>query len=301
MKKMGWVLGWAVPETWFAPLARVAFPDAEHVFVASSPTALAQLEAVSGMGILPMSDGRAQTHGRDARATSGPRARPFDWVVGYSLGSLLLLSDATRAERLGRVALLAPIFAFPREKNAGGRVALAQIRQLVRWLRRDPPEALADFYRRAGLDVPEVGRVILNAPVALGSFDNAESQRRVKDNPPYLGDLAELAWGLEQLEKTAVEPALPSGWRAWCGENDLLLDVVRLREIAPEIVSVPGGGHHAAALLRTFAEAVEKVGRVIPNALVAPSPMVNAESQRRVKDNPPYLPNSHSTPVEKAT
>ena len=301
MKKMGWVLGWAVPETWFAPLARAAFPDAQHVFVGATPDALAQLEAASGMGILPMADGPAQTHGRDARATSELRTPPFDWVVGYSLGSLLFLNDASRAERLGRVALLAPIFAFPREKKSGGRVALAQIRQLSRWLRRDPPAALADFYQRAGLDVPEVGRVVPNAPVTLSPLDNAESQRRVRDNPPYLGDLAELAWGLEQLEKTAVESALPSGWRAWCGENDPLLDAVRLREFAPEIVSVSGGGHHPAALLRAFAEAAERVGHVIPNAPVAPSPMMNAESQRRVRDNPPYLPNSDSTPAEKAT
>ncbi len=34
-----------------------------------------------------------------------------------------------------------------------------------------------------------VGRVIPNAPVALGPHEHPESQRRVKDNPPYLNSL----------------------------------------------------------------------------------------------------------------
>ncbi len=199
---MAWVLGWATPEVWFAPLARLAFPDAQHVFVAATPEALTRLEATA----------------------------PFDWVAGYSLGSHLLLAAATRAELLGRVVLLAPIFAFPREKNAGGRVAQTQVRQLARWLRRDPQAALADFYRRAGLDVL------------------ADQSSEVS--------LAELSWGLERLEHDAVEATLPAGWRAWCGEDDALLDSARLRAVAPGVVVVPGGSHHPAALLRAFAKEI---------------------------------------------
>jgi hypothetical protein len=89
--KIGWLMGWAVPEAWFAPLARQALPDAEHVFVAAEPDALARLE----------------------------RAGSFDWVAGYSLGSLLLLREAARADRLGRVALLAPIFCVSARSGAG--------------------------------------------------------------------------------------------------------------------------------------------------------------------------------------
>ncbi|HXA79673.1 MAG TPA: methyltransferase [Opitutaceae bacterium] len=210
--KIGWLLGWAVPATWFAPLVRQALPEAEHVFVAAEPDSLAQLE----------------------------KAGPFDWVVGYSLGSLLLLREAARANRLGRVTLLAPIFAFPREAELGGRVAQTQVRQLSRWLRRDAPAALADFYARAGLDVPP------------------------EPAPAVATDI--LLWGLERLENDRAEPPLPAGWRAWCGASDALLDATRLCEIAPSVQIVAEATHHPAALLRAFAHEVE---RVDPNALMS--------------------------------
>jgi malonyl-CoA O-methyltransferase len=209
--KIGWLMGWAAPEAWFAPLARQAFPDVEHVFVAAEPDALAQLE----------------------------KAGPFDWVAGYSLGSLLLLLEAARANRLGRVALLAPVLAFPREAELGGRVAQTQVKQLSRWLRRDAPAALADFYARAGLDVsPE--------PMPAASTDI-------------------LLWGLERLENDRAEPPLPANWRAWCGASDTLLDAARLCALAPPVQIVAEATHHPAALLRAFAKEVE---RVDPNALM---------------------------------
>jgi SAM-dependent methyltransferase len=200
--KIGWLMGWAVPEAWFAPLARQAWPEAEHTFVAAESDALAQLE----------------------------KAGPFDWVAGYSLGSLLLLREAVRADRLGRVALLAPIFAFPREAELGGRIAQTQVRQLSRWLRRDAPAALADFYARAGLDVPP------------------------EHTPAAAPDI--LRWGLERLENDRAEPPLPENWRAWCGANDALLDATRLCELAPSVQILAEVTHHPAALLRAFKEEV---------------------------------------------
>jgi len=199
--KIGWLMGWAVPEAWFMPLARQALPDADHVFVAAEPDALLRLE----------------------------EAGPFDWVVGYSLGSLLLLREAARANRLGRVALLAPIFAFTREAELGGRVAQTQVRQVSRWLRRDAPAALADFYARAGLNVPQ------------------------EYAPATATDI--LLWGLERLENDRAEPPLPAGWRAWCGASDMLLDATRLCALSPSVQIVAGATHHPAALLRALAEA----------------------------------------------
>ena len=202
MKRIGWINGWAVPEAWFRQKVQAALPGVEHVVVAARSDALDRLE-VGG---------------------------PYDWVVGYSLGSLLLLGEVERASRLGRVALLAPIFAFPREANAGGRVARAQVRQLARWVQRDALAALADFFALAGLDV------------------TAERQSAV--------ELDGLLWGLERLVQDRVEPRLPAGWSAWCGSVDPLLDAARLKELVPPLSVVPGAGHHPAALLRVFAEEV---------------------------------------------
>jgi len=199
--KIGWVLGWGVPEGWFERLARTAFPFAVHTFAAAAPGGL---------------DGLA-------------RAGPFDWVAGYSLGTLVLLGEAERVARLGRVALLAPIFGFPSEANKGGRISRTQVRQLSRQVRRDPLAALADFYRRAGLDVS-------------GEDASAVSA-------------ADLLWGLERLEGDGVSPPLPKGWLAWCGGDDPLLDAGRLQAIEPRVTIVVGGTHHPLALLREFSAA----------------------------------------------
>ncbi len=122
--RIAWILGWAVPEGWFAPLAQAAFPDAEHHFFAAEPNWLEQLRA----------DG------------------PWDVVAGYSLGTLLLLQEAEAVGQLTpRVVLLAPVLAFAQEEALGGKVPRTQVRYLARWVRRDPVAALADFYARAGL------------------------------------------------------------------------------------------------------------------------------------------------------
>jgi len=199
---MAWILGWAVPECWFAPLARGAFPNARHEFFPAAPDVVERLQ----------------------------RAESFAWTCGYSLGSHLLLAARARGVTLDRVALLAPIFAFSREENLGGRVARAQVRWLARALPRDPASAVADFYRRAALDIPD----------ELA----ATAKREV------------LRWGLEELERSRVEPPLPAGWRAWCGDDDALLDAARLREIAPEVKIVARSTHHPRGLMHAMAEEI---------------------------------------------
>lgn len=198
--RIGWILGWAAPEAWFAPLARSALPRAEHVFIPATARTPALLAA----------------------------AGEPDWIVGYSLGTLCLLGQA---ERLAgrRVALLAPIFAFPREEELGGRIARAQVRRLERWLRREPLAALADFYERA----------VLHVPPGL-----------------HPGAPEDLLWGLERLDRDRHPPPMPSGWRGWCGSADALLDAERLHALDPAIAIVPGGTHHPGSLIDRFAEAL---------------------------------------------
>jgi hypothetical protein len=207
--RIGWLLGWAVPEEWFASFARGAFPAAEHVFFESAADSMRRLN----------------------------EAGPFDWIAGYSLGSLLLLRTFPRPT--ARVALLAPIFAFPAEANLGGRIPRAQLRQLARNLRRNPTAALADFYARAGLDLPQGG---------------ARCPQRACPDALHLTSVLE--WGLEQLETIRVEPPLPAGWRAWCGAEDPLLDAGQLCALAPGITPIAGATHHPAALIRAFAKEI---------------------------------------------
>ncbi|MGD1032363.1 MAG: hypothetical protein ABSA05_14635 [Opitutaceae bacterium] len=219
--KIGWLLGWAVPERWFEAFARGAFPSASHLFERPSPGAIDRLEA---------------------------RA-PFDWVVGYSLGTLLLIGQAPRADRLGRIALLAPIFAFPSEEGLGGRIPRAEVRVLARGLRQDPLRAIGEFYSRAGLErVPgvRVAAPLAAGPLALGTDPWATSDE---------GRLS-LAWGLAQLENVRLDPILPEGWAGWCGEDDPLLDARRLHELARAITPLKGATHHPLALIRAFAASV---------------------------------------------
>ena len=201
--KMAWLLGWAVPEAWFAPLVRKNFPYSVHVFMAAGADAVEQLQA----------------------------AGPFDQVTGYSLGSQLLLAAAARGVAFKKVNLLAPVFAFSREENLGGRVARTQVRLLARRLQSDAAAALADFYGRAGLDVP----------AGLAPVDALEN----------------LSWGLEYLASRRVEPPLPRDWRAWCGGADALLDPERLVALAPGTVIVPDATHHPAGLLNAMAESLK--------------------------------------------
>ena len=177
--RIAWVLGWAVPEAWFAPLARAAFPQAEHGFFAASPLWLAQVSA------------------------SGP----WDAIAGHSLGALLLLKESAAVGRLvPRVALLAPVLAFPAEAGLGGRVALTQVRYLARWLKTEPGAALADFYARAGMTGCEAFK--LNAPAGL------------------------LQWGLERLMEDRVQPPAPRGWtRARWRGSSRRLRACRMRRI----------------------------------------------------------------------
>ena len=197
--RIAWVLGWAVPEAWFAPLARAAIPEAEHGFFASSPMWLAQVSA------------------------SGP----WDAIAGYSLGALLMMKEALAVGRLTpRVAVLAPVFAFPSEAGLGGRVSLTQLRYLIRWLKADSAAALADFYARAGMTGCKVGS--LNPPAGL------------------------LQWGLERLIQDRVEPPLPAGWRGYVGENDALLDARELVRRDPKLICVEGATHHPEALMHAW-------------------------------------------------
>jgi hypothetical protein len=198
--RIGWISGWAVPESWFAGQARGALPAAEHVVVGTRAGAV---EALLRRG-------------------------PFDRVCGYSLGSHLLLSQASALPPGCPVSLLAPIWSFCSEEDRGGKISRTQIRLLARWLRTDLAAALLDFYSRSGLGH------------GAWSLESVAAE--------------DLPWGLEVLAASSMEPRLPKGWSAWCGSDDALIDANRLRDLEPRVKIVSGVTHHPAGLLRALAE-----------------------------------------------
>jgi 8-amino-7-oxononanoate synthase len=239
--RIAWLLGWAIPESWFAEFAREFLPNADHHFVAPSP---AWREDLARVG-------------------------PCDWIVGYSLGSLLLLSAAgavagglSRGGARGphalfdvesgtagvaapghsasepstsnlkprRIALLAPIWSFPAESNRGGRIPRASLRALTRQAKVDAQKAAITFYRTVGLE------------------DAATH--------PCAQSTEALIWGLEQLDRLTVDCVLPSEWYAVTGADDPLLEATQLTKKG---VSVVPGTHHPRALIAAFAAHAARV------------------------------------------
>lgn len=151
-------------------------------------------------------------------------------VVGYSLGALLLLLEAaSRGEfSCADVTLCAPFLAFPREAGAGGRVSATQVKFLRRWLKKDAPAALADFYARAGLSFPPPTEAL-----------------------PYR--VEDLDAGLEILATAELDavPAAARPWKIVLGENDALLDAraVAAAFSGNSVRLVPAGTHDLRTLL----------------------------------------------------
>lgn len=183
--------GWSVQPGWFQPLAEAAFPGVRHE-------------------VIPP----------DAEALQAARADAADVLAGFSFGAHLLLGLDDPRPRI----LLAPFPDLKREAGMGGAVAATQIRQQLRWLRRDPAAAVSDFHARLGLDIPVQAH-----------------------------DTAALAWGLERmLAPGPPRSPLPPGSIAVAGRRDPLLDTDALAAALPELTAIDAG-HHPQPLL---AEAV---------------------------------------------
>jgi hypothetical protein len=143
----------------------------------------------------------AAAAGPDAPAAA--RASGADLLGGYSFGARLLMESDDPRPRV----LLAPFLDLKRESGSGGALATTQLRQQLRWLRRDAVAAVADFHARIGVELADAGGAL---------------------------DVAELTWGLEQMlgADGKVLP-WPEGTVAVAGRNDPLFDAVRLAELLP--------------------------------------------------------------------
>lgn len=151
-------------------------------------------------------------------------------LIGYSTGAFLALSEPTLLERFDRVVLLAPFIDFKAEAELGGRVQTAQLKFLLRQLKRDPLGSLHDFYDRAGIAAAK--------PTEL---------------PQSLDDLC---WGIERLLHDHADSAGLSRAECYVGADDQLLDAGLLATLYPTVKVVPGSGHDLGGL-------VAKVGALL--------------------------------------
>jgi len=149
-----------------------------------------------------------------------------DMVIGWSLGAHLILEAASRGVKLPAKALLvAPFTSFCSEHSKCGKVSETQVRWLSRLVKTDLPNALADFRNRAGL------------PPSNISETPYESENLLK--------------GLEILSQPAgislisfCRQGLPSGWEAYVGSEDSLLNPDGVCQSIVGCQIVDGLGHN---------------------------------------------------------
>lgn len=104
-----------------------------------------------------------------------------DALVGYSLGATLLLT--TGLSLIPDAFLIAP---FINIKNAT-HVDNTQLKYLLKWLKKDPANAINDFYKHAQLTLPNTTNSSLPYPLddlIWGIETLIESQHFLNDNPP---------------------------------------------------------------------------------------------------------------------
>ena len=188
-----WITGWAVPAGQLRRCAAEALPQFAHEEIPAGPDSLAAaLSSSAGM------------------------------LGGFSFGAHLLLHAEDPRPRF----LLAPFADLKMEAGLGGAVATTQLRQQLRWVKRDPDAALADFRARIGAEPP-------------ASDEN-------HDRPSLL-------WGLEQmLAPGRAADTLPGGSHAIAGQRDPLLDTGLLARGVPGL-RVIDAGHQMHPLLAELA------------------------------------------------
>ncbi|GJL78225.1 MAG: hypothetical protein NPINA01_12140 [Nitrospinaceae bacterium] len=201
------VCGWALPPQWFKEQIERAFPGTHvNVFYPSLPGDV--LEAGDLLG--------------ESKA---------DLYIGYSLGSLWLMTHQEMLPKESTKAVLAPILAFTRERNRGGKTPETQLKYLGKQLQRNPKDVspLLKFYADCGIHFPE---------------------SRIKEVP----ETGILLNGLEFLQSAPIPEQGLDKFIALIGENDPLLDGIQLKPHLPKLEIVRDAGHAPGQLLNHLAQ-----------------------------------------------
>ena len=204
------VSGWAIPTEWFSEQIQKYFVDSEvNVIYPSDPF-----------------------DSEEARIKLNEK--PADLYLGYSLGSLWMFRHRHLFPKTSIKAVLAPILAFTKEHDMGGKTTSTQLNYLIKLLQRNDNEnPLVDFYGNCNIPFP---RILLKT----------------------LPSRSILIKGLEFLQSVIASKNSVFDFKVIVGENDIFLDAIKLKNLIPQTQIVTGAGHAPDQLLSKLARTLNQ-------------------------------------------
>lgn len=168
----------------------------------------------------------------DGEASRLIEKNPARLWIGYSLGSLWLVRQREHLPPGSVLALLCPIPGFTHEMGRGGKTRRVQLQYLIKQLGTgpEPLEPVARFYR--DLELP-LESWLENFPVKTDS----------------------LIRGLDFLATAEWDKGFRPAGHFLIGKEDPLMTPSILAAVLPDLVIVPGAGHHPGPLLARLSEA----------------------------------------------
>jgi hypothetical protein len=200
------ISGWAVPTEWFHNRIEENFPDSKiNVLYPSNPDDSQEAERLLKSNIA-------------------------DLYLGYSLGSLWLMLYQKMLPPSSIRVVLAPVLAFTRERDRGGKTPETKLKYLIRQLKRNPkdPSPLQEFYSDAGIKFSD------------------DWLSRVPENDALLK-------GLEFLLSAPVPETENLNAIALVGKEDNFLDWDKLKEYFPKLEIIASADHSPELLLKRLA------------------------------------------------
>ena len=157
---------------------------------------------------------------------------PADLYLGYSLGSLWMFRHRELFPKTSIKAVLAPILAFTKEHNMGGKTTATQLNYLIKLLKQSESETpLIDFYANCDIPFP---RLLLRT----------------------LPNRSILIKGLEFLQSVIATKNSVLDFKVIVGDNDVFLDAIKLKKLIPQTEIVLGAGHSPDRLLKKLANII---------------------------------------------
>ena len=202
------ISGWAIPTDWFSEQIEKYFKNSEiNVIYPTNPFDIEEARIMLSQ-------------------------KPADLYLGYSLGSLWMFRHHELFPKKSIKAVLAPILAFTKEHNMGGKTTSAQLNYLIKLLKKNEDEnPLVDFYTNCDIPFP---RLLLKT----------------------LPSRSILIKGLEFLQSVIASKGSVFDFKVIVGDNDMFLDAIKLKNLIPQTQIVSGAGHAPDQLLKTLAKII---------------------------------------------